>query len=198
MLLIDHLIRSCQYISGKGVENFILRHAPTLRHIALTGTPYQQIGDFNAGGPFDLPLLKSLSLDDFQFDFNTLKRFEQCPELTRLELGSLDEMNPKLLMQLLERNGFPALKEIMLSSDWPTAEEDINVEGLELVCFEKGIGLAFEPPDSDDEDGMSFEGDDAENEFWDEGFTEDEGDDVTDEDDGEFADEADMIDDEDI
>lgn len=60
------------------------------------------------------------------------------------------------------------------------------MEGLELVCFEKGIALEVEPPDSDDEDDdISFEGDDAENEFWDEGFTEDEGEEVTDDDDDE-------------
>lgn len=186
MLTSVRILNSCQNISGKGVEDLILRHASSLRHLALNATPYQQIGQFNAGDPFDLPKLETLSLDDWQFDFNTLKRFEQCPNLMRLELGTLDDMDPRQLMQLLERNGFAGLKELVLSSEWPTSEENINMEGLELVCFEKGIALEVEPPDSDDEDDdISFEGDDAENEFWDEGFTEDEGEEVTDDDDDE-------------
>lgn len=107
--------------------------------------------------------------------------------LERLELGTLDDMNPRELTQIFEREGFPALKELMLTCDWPTAAEHPGMDSLELICFEKGIALEVEPPDSDDEDDddMSFDGEDPDHELWEEGFTEDEdemGDQMTDED----------------
>lgn len=167
------------------MEDLILRHAATLRHISLNATPYQQIDDFNTGKPFDLPLLETLALDDFQFDFDTLKRFELCPKLMRLELGTMDEMDPKQLTELIERPGFEALKEIMLSSDWPAPYEDVNFDTLELVCYTKKIALERDRPDTSDEedyeDDMSFDGDEPDQEFWDEGFSEDEDEEATDE-----------------
>lgn len=167
------------------MEALIQCHATSLRHLALNGTPYQDIGDFTTGDPLDLPKLVNLSLDDYQFDFNLLKRFQLCPALARLELGSLDDMDPKQLTDLIESNGFPALKEVWLSCDWPTSAENVAMDSLELICFEKGITLEHESPDSDDEDDdISFDEGDEGNEYWEEGLSEDEEDGVeTDEDD---------------
>lgn len=173
----------------------IQRHASTLRHIALNGTPYQNIGDFNTGQPFDLPSLITLSLEDYQFDFNLVKRFELCPKLSRLELGTLDDMDPGQVMEVLERNGFPSLKEILLTCDWPTSGEHPRMDSLELICFEKGIALEVEAPDSDDEDDddMSFDEDDPDNEYWEEGFMEGEDDDEMTDDDEDEDEDSDVL-----
>lgn len=165
--------------------------------------PYQSIGSLNNGRPFEFPQLRALEADNFEFNFDFLSRFAQCPKLARIELGSIETAEPRQLSDLIERarsstnqeaGGFPALKEIMLSSDWPTAEEDASMESLELVCFANNISLEIEPLDSDDEDDddPSFDGSDPENDYWDEGFTEDE--DNNSEDEGDDEDDDDEID----
>lgn len=159
----------------------IRRHASTLEELALTHVPYQSIGEFNNGQPWEMPALRTLSIDNLDFTFNLVWRFAQCPKLRVIELATLEEMDPKQLADLIEKTrsqtsqeagGFPSLKTIALSNDWPDATQDVAMESLELICFEHGITLIIEPLDSDeedDDDDVSFEDDDdvLENEYWD-------------------------------
>jgi hypothetical protein len=176
----------------------MLRHASSMHHLSLNTVPYQNIGNLNNGPQLDFPRLWTLALDNFEFTLSLVQRFSQCPQLERIELGTLEDMSPKELSEFVEKSrstsnteagGFPRLHEIMLSSDWPTSSEDPAVDTLELICFENGITLEIEAPDSDDEDDdddddddMSFDEDDPDQEYWDEGFTEEEEEPTDDED----------------
>lgn len=119
-------------------------------------TPMEPDIIMNTGQPFELPNLRELAVDNVDLRVSFVQRFALCPQLARIEIGELESMDAKDLLQVIETNksgdiaGFPALKELVLAAEWAETS-DATMESLELVCFENGITLLVNDPDSDDE-----------------------------------------------
>lgn len=119
-------------------------------------TPMESTSIMNAGQPVELPNLRELAVDNVDLRVSYVQRFALCPQLSRIEIGELESVEAKDLLQMIETNksgdiaGFPALKELVLAAEWAETS-DATMESLELVCFENGITLLVNDPDSDDE-----------------------------------------------
>jgi len=149
-------LEDCQIISEAGLEKLIQRHASSLKGLNLVMTPPEPDFIMNTGPSLELPNLRELAVDNVDLGVSYVQRFAICPQLTRIELGELQSMEAKDLLQMIETNksgdtaGFPALKELVLAAEWAETS-DATMESLELVCFENGIKLVINEPDSDDE-----------------------------------------------
>ena len=156
-------------------------HVQTLRSITLDMVPYDGAAALNHGPPFDFPLLQELSIESSDISIDFLERFARCPELYRLQLGSMEEISVAELSRLIEssRSGdadtttaakegaeqaasparaFPSLREVSLSADWAYDEGPGSAvwDSLELLCFQHGITLSVEEDDEEDEEEDSL------------------------------------------
>lgn len=165
---------SCQNITDKGVEKLLQCHSATLRVITLEMVPYLSADALNQGPPYDFPKLQELSLESGELRIEYLKRFSMCPNLYRVQLGPMEEMSVRELSTMVEKaretsssdpstsapstpTEFPALKDLILSYEWSDFEGTPAMESFQLLCFQSGISLSIEDPDSDDD--MSDDGD---------------------------------------
>ena len=164
-----------------GVQNLLMLHAQTLRSITLDMVPYDGAAALNHGPPFDFPLLQELSIESSDISIDFLDRFARCPELYRLQLGSMEEISVTELSRLIEssRSGdadtntgakegaeqaasiaraFPSLREVSLSADWAYDDGPGSAvwDSLELLCFQHGITLSVEEDDEEDEEEDSL------------------------------------------
>ena len=164
-----------------GVQNLLMLHVQTLRSITLDMVPYDGAAALNHGPPFDFPLLQELSIESSDITVDFLERFSRCPELYRLQLGSMEEISVTELSRLIEssRSGnadvatgaekgneqvasiahaFPSLREVSLSADWAYDDGPGSAvwDSLELLCFQHGITLSVEEDDDEEEEEDSL------------------------------------------
>ena len=158
-VLIFFIEISCPNITDVGVEALLQRHCKSLKVLGLMGVPYNARADaLDNGAPYDFPFLHDLTFGNVDVVISFLQRFALCPNLYRIQLDQLDNIDVKTLSELIESNksgdnaGFPALKELVLSSEWTDSTPESAMESLELICFDNGIALMVEPPDSDDDE----------------------------------------------